>query len=106
MQNTGKGNKKAPVKTQTPDAPQSSKTTRLSYNQQRLLDILPQTAAKLEAEIAEIEQKLGDADLYIRNREEFDRFSQSLVQKQKELEDTENRWLEIQMLKEELETAN
>lgn len=106
MQNTGKENKKAPVKTQTPDAPQSSKTTRLSYNQQRLLDILPQTAAKLEAEIAEIEQKLGDADLYIRNREEFDRFSQSLVQKQKELEDTENRWLEIQMLKEELETAN
>ncbi len=101
----GRENKKVPTKAPTPDASQPSKTAKLSYNQQRLLDVLPQTAAKLEAEIAGIEQKLGDADLYARNREEFDRLSLSLVQKQKELEDTENRWLEIQMLKEELEAA-
>lgn len=82
------------------------KVLKLSYNQQRLLDILPQKAEQLEKEIAETEHKLGDGDLYSTNRKEFDLLSNELVKKKKELEDCENQWLEIQIIKEELDSAN
>lgn len=97
-----KENKKAPVKPVAAE-PRPKKTAKLSYNQQRLLEILPQKVEELEQKIALTEQKLGDADLYNSNRAEFEKLSADLIRLKDEMEKAENEWLEIQALKEELE---
>lgn len=83
----------------------AKKTTKLSYNQQRLLEVLPDRVAALEAEIQTIETELSDAGLFTSDREKFDRLTAELEKKRRELEDAENQWLEIQMLKDELDNG-
>lgn len=83
----------------------AKKTTKLSYNQQRLLEVLPDRVAALEAEIQTIETELSDAGLFTSDREKFDRLTAELEKKRHELEDAENQWLEIQMLKDELDNG-
>ena len=97
-----KDNKKAPSKPVAAE-PRPKKTAKLSYNQQRLLEILPQKVEDLEQKIALTEQKLGDADLYNSNRAEFEKLSADLLKLKDEMEKAENEWLEIQALKDELE---
>ena len=77
---------------------------KLSYNQKRLLEVLPVEIEQIEKRIAEIEALLSDADLYARDPDAFNNLSTELLEKQKAKEDKENKWLEIQMLKEELES--
>lgn len=84
----------------------NAKTARLSYKQQRLLEVLPQEIEKLEAEIAAIEEELGNPDLYTADPDKFDALSSRLNEAQQEKDDAENQWLEIQMLKEELEKTD
>lgn len=86
-------------KTQPPTA---KKTAKLSYKQQRLLDVLPAEIQKLEEEIKQIEIKLSDPDLYTSDSEKFDRLSFRLAEAQREKDDCETQWLEIQLLAEEL----
>ena len=57
----------------------------------------------MEQKIALTEQKLGDADLYNSNRAEFEKLSADLLKLKDEMEKAENEWLEIQVLKDELE---
>lgn len=98
---------KTPEKKEKPkerkDVSAPKKTTKLSYNQQRLLEVLPQKVSELEKNIQQIEEKLGCGDLYNADREAFDRLTEELSTKKQELENAENQWLEIQMIKEELE---
>ncbi len=98
-----KEEKKNAVKTQDKPSPATVKTAKLSYKQQRLLEILPQNIAQLETEITMIEAELGNPDLYTSDPEKFDTLSARLNEAQQEKEDSENQWLEIQLLKEELE---
>lgn len=91
------------VSTPTPLKDTRKKTAKLSYNQQRLLDILPQKVENLEKDIALTEQKLSDGDLYSTNRTEFEKLTTLLMQLKKERDDAENQWLEIQEIKESLE---
>lgn len=83
---------------------QSRKNTKLNYNQQRLLEVLPAEIEQIEEEIIRIEHELSDANLYTENPQRFDFLSQDLVDKQQAKEDKENQWLEIQMIKEELDS--
>lgn len=98
---------KTPEKKEKPkerkDVSASKKTAKLSYNQQRLLEVLPLKVSELEENIRQIEEKLGCGDLYNADRETFDRLTEELSTKKQELENAENQWLEIQMIKEELE---
>lgn len=91
------------VSTPTPAKDFRKKTAKLSYNQQRLLDILPQKVENLEKDIALTEQKLSDGDLYSTNRTEFEKLTTLLMQLKKERDDAENQWLGIQEIKESLE---
>lgn len=102
----GKETKRSTLTKESTTLNSTKKLIKLSYNQQRLLEVLPQKTKQLEKEIILIEQKLGDGNLYTSNRKEFDRLSSDLIQKKNELEVSENQWLEIQMLKEELEATN
>ena len=90
------------VSTPTPAKDFRKKTAKLSYNQQRLLDILPQKVENLEKDIALTEQKLSDGDLYSTNRTEFEKLTTLLMQLKKERDDAENQWLGIQEIKESL----
>lgn len=78
-------------------------TKKLSYHQQRLLDVLPQETAALAHDIAEMENILSDPALYTENPELFDKLSRELPLKQAEKEAKENQWLELQLMKEELD---
>ena len=100
----------APVKKQpkpetshpsVPAAP--AKTVRLSYNQQRLLEVLPSEIEQLEKTISEISQSLSDPDLYAADPDAFNRLSARLLELQEQKDNKETQWLELQMLKESLE---
>lgn len=84
----------------------SQKMVRLSYNQQRLLNVLPEEIEQLEAKIYQNEQALSDSNLYLQNPEEFGRLSKELEELNRQKEDKENMWLELQMLKESLEQSS
>ena len=96
-------NKKNDVSKKTIEQPKPKKAAKLSYNQQRLLEILPQKVEELEQKIADTEQKLGDTNLYMNNRGEFEQLSASLLSLKAEVEEAENKWLELQELQEKLE---
>lgn len=100
-----KENKKetAPKKAEK-EISEPKKTVKLSYNQQRLLEVLPQKVETLEKDIAAVEEALSDGNLYQSNPDKFDELSTKLVELKDELETSENQWLEIQMIKEELES--
>jgi ATP-binding cassette subfamily F protein uup len=76
--------------------------TKLSYKDQRELDELPKKLDKLAAEIAAIEARLADPAFYGRDPEGFARQSQRLTAAQAEHEAAEERWLELEMLKEQV----
>ncbi len=92
--------KKSPALSQ--EARQTSKPKKLSYNQQRLLQILPTEIEQIEAEIAKIEEELSDASLYTENPQQFDLLSKKLPELQIQKEEKENQWLELQLFAEEL----
>ena len=80
----------------------ANKPKKLSYNQQRLLEVLPQEVAEIEKEISQIEQELSNPDLYTAQPQRFDELSRKLPELQNVKEGKENQWLELQMLAEEL----
>ena len=78
---------------------------RLTFNEKHALDTLPKAITKLQAEIAKLQRFLDDPNLYAKNRKKFDETSAALAKAQKDLEDSENRWLELEVLREEIEQA-
>jgi len=73
-------------------------STKLTYNIQRELDLIPKEIAKLEREISEIEEALSDQKLY---EEDFDTFvdlSEQLVAKKELMEIKLHRLLEIEAM--------
>ena len=96
--------KAVPAKTEKNET-SARKTVKLSYNQQRLLDVLPGEIEQLEKEILQIETELSNPSLYTENPQKFDTLSKELENKQTAKEQKENQWLELQIIKEELETV-
>ena len=85
--------------------PKAEKKQKLSYSQQRKLDLLPQEIEQIEQKIQEIDEALGDSALYNADREKFTNLSTERANLQAELEAKENEWLELQLLQEELFSA-
>ena len=76
---------------------------RLSFNEKHALEILPQRIAALQAGIRELQAQLDDPELYARDRNAFTQTSQSLAAAQSELATAEQKWLELAILREEIE---
>ena len=101
---------KPPVKNDAKKTPPKSpekkeenrKPARLSYNQQRALEVLPQEIEALEAENRAIENELADPALYQQNPQRFNELSLKLADNRQAIEDKESQWLEIQLLAESL----
>jgi ATP-binding cassette subfamily F protein uup len=97
---------------QAPEAERPSKPAaspsvkrRLNFNEKHALETLPKTMAKLQAEIAKQQQHLDDPNLYAKDRATFDKVSAALAKAHAELQEAEDRWLELEMLREEIEGA-
>ncbi len=76
--------------------------TKLSYKDQRELDELPARQEALHGEIARLESELADPALYGRDPGGFARRSARLEEARQALAAAEERWLELEMKKEEL----
>ena len=76
-------------------APQAAKT-KLSFKEKHALSALPAEIAKLEAEIEALAVKLADNGLYERDRTAFDVASARVADAQRQLEQAETQWLELE----------
>jgi ABC transport system ATP-binding/permease protein len=85
------------------DAPAAKR--RLSFNEKHALETLPRTIEKLHAEIARQQRRLDDPDLYAKDRKTFEEASNAMARAQQELAAAEDRWLELEVLREEIEQA-
>jgi ATP-binding cassette subfamily F protein uup len=85
--------------------PANAAKRRLNFNEKHALETLPATIAKLHAEIAKQQQQLDDPNLYRNDRRKFDSASAALSVAQQELQAAEDKWLELEMLREEIEQA-
>ena len=86
-------------------APAATPKRRLNFNEKHALETLPKTIGKLQAEIAKQQKLLDDPDLYARDRKRFDGASAAIAKAQHELAAAEDRWLELEVLREEIEQA-
>jgi ABC transport system ATP-binding/permease protein len=75
---------------------------KLSFNEKYALETLPGEIAALQDRIRAAQEKLADPGLYARDRAAFDKLSASLVTAQEELAAAEDKWLELEILREEI----
>ncbi|WP_298279991.1 ATP-binding cassette domain-containing protein [uncultured Bradyrhizobium sp.] len=85
--------------------PAAAPKRRLNFNEKHALETLPKTIDKLHAEIARQQKLLDDPDLYAKDRKKFDAASAAIAKAQQELAAAEDRWLELEVLREEIEQA-
>src|ERR1700749_3461918 len=86
-------------------APSAAPKRRLNFNEKHALETLPKTIAKLQTDIAKYQKLLDDPDLYRKDRKKFDETSIAIAAAQQELTAAEDRWLELEVLREEIEQA-
>ena len=77
--------------------------TKLGFREQHELKTLPERMTKLEAAILQLRAILADPDLYARDPLRFEKASTTLAQVEAELARAEDRWLELEMLREAAE---
>jgi ATP-binding cassette subfamily F protein uup len=94
-----------PAKAPKGGAASSASKRKLNFNDKHALETLPKTIANLQAEIAKQQRHLDDPNLYKKDRKKFDQCSAALSTAQKALEAAEDRWLELEVLREEIEQA-
>ncbi len=75
---------------------------KLSFKEKHALETLPVTMAALEKKIAVLQEKLAAPDLYQRDRKAFEAATTDLGKAQSELAEAEERWLELELLRESL----
>jgi ATP-binding cassette subfamily F protein uup len=76
---------------------------KLSFREKHDLDSLPPRMEALGRDIAKLQQILADPALFSRDRAAFDKASAALAKAQGEMAAAEDRWLELEMLRESLE---
>jgi ATP-binding cassette subfamily F protein uup len=78
---------------------------RLSPTQLHALAALPARMEALGREIDALRQALADPSLFERDRRRFDRFTAALAEKGSAMAAAEEEWLELEMLREEIEAG-
>ncbi len=75
---------------------------KLSYKQKHALEVLPGKIEALESEVAELQSRLADPDFYNRDPAGYDSVTQQLGSAETSLSEMEEEWLELEMLREEI----
>ncbi|CAN5245423.1 ATP-binding cassette domain-containing protein [soil metagenome] len=90
----------------TKGAPSSSSSKRrLNFNEKHALETLPKTMAKLQSDIAKQQNLMSDPELFTKDRKKFDAASAAIAKAQTELDAAEEKWLALEMLREEIESG-
>ena len=76
---------------------------KLSFHEKHALETLPKTILALSAEVRALHGRLDDPGLYARDRKSFEETSAALAATQSELAAAEAKWLELEILREEIE---
>ncbi len=84
-------------------ARESIRKRKLSFADQHVLKTLPGEIAELEKNITALQAKLADAKFYARDPDGFSQTSMALAKAEADLAEKETRWLEVEMLREEIE---
>jgi len=88
------------------DGGEAKAKRRLSFNEKHALETLPAKIASLEKEIADLQERLHDPAFYAKDREAFEKVSAALVKAQAALAEAEHRWLELEILRDELSASS
>jgi ATP-binding cassette subfamily F protein uup len=83
--------------------PQAARPRRMSYNDRRALELLPERIASLQERIETLNAALADPDLYARDPGRFTAAISTLATARTELSAAEEQWLTLEMLREEIE---
>jgi ATP-binding cassette subfamily F protein uup len=83
----------------------AASSRKMSFKDKHALETLPKTIQALQSEIAQHQARLDDPKLFATDRATFDRLSQAIADAQQKLQAAEDRWLELEMLREEIENA-
>ena len=76
---------------------------KLSFHEKHALETLPKRILALSAEVRALHGRLDDPGLYARDRKSFEETSAALAATQGELAAAEAKWLELEILREEIE---
>ncbi|MEZ5815873.1 MAG: ABC-F family ATP-binding cassette domain-containing protein [Hyphomicrobiaceae bacterium] len=79
---------------------------KLSFKEKHALDTLPGTMARLENEISRLSARLEEPGLFTSDPKAFTAATERLAASQAELAAAEEQWLELELLKEELEARD
>jgi ATP-binding cassette subfamily F protein uup len=94
------------AKTAAAPAPLSGSTTtkrKLSFNEKHLLETLPARVDALGRDIVKLRAVLADPALYTKDRPRFDKATDMLARAEADLATSEEQWLALEMLREEVE---
>ena len=108
----GKGVEARKVETAVKSAPKSEPAPqpqprqakrKFSFKEKYALESLPQKMEELKSELAKLEQEMADASLFMRDPTRFEIISTRQANASLEFSAAEDQWLELEMLREELE---
>ena len=74
----------------------------MSFKDSCYLEMLPLKIEKLEKELKEYETILNDRDLFKNDRKTFDKTTTEITNIKKIINESENKWLELQILNDEI----
>jgi ATP-binding cassette subfamily F protein uup len=77
---------------------------KLSFKEKHALETLPARMEKLSSEIAKLQSKLADGSLYTKDPKAFTQATAALAKSEAELTAAEEHWLELEMLRQDLES--
>ncbi len=92
-----------PVRASAPRVSAPSERRKLSFKDKHALETLPARMTALEGEVRTLRAQLSDGDLYARDPKAFETIATRLSAAEKELAASEERWLELEVLREEIE---
>lgn len=85
------------------EKPTKAPRRKLSFKEKHALETLPQEIAALETKIGGLRQRLAEPDLFSRDPKGFQEAAAALERAEHDLSGMEEKWLELEMLKEEIE---
>lgn len=100
---TVKATRPAAASQPKPATPKPTPARKLSFKDRHALETLPARIAELQRALAGLQAELADPGLYRRDPAKFETASAALAAKALEIAEAEERWLTLEMLREELD---
>jgi ABC transport system ATP-binding/permease protein len=94
--------RRAPHEASPPIAAARPAKRRLAFKDKHALETLPETIATLQSEASALQVRLEEPGFYARDRIGFEQATAALGELQRKIAAAENRWLELEMLREEI----